>query len=37
MVTILAYLLLNNYVGPDFSGWLLVLPVLLDLALIEKI
>lgn len=37
MITIIAYLLLNHYVGSDFTGWLLVLPVLLDIALIDKI
>lgn len=37
MFTIASYLLLNHYAGGDWSGWLLVLPVLLDIALIEKI
>lgn len=36
MMTVIAYLLLQYY-APGFSGWLLVLPVLLDLALIQKI
>jgi len=37
MITIASYILLNYYVGTTWSGWLMVLPVLLDLALIDRI
>lgn len=36
MLTLLAYLLLTNF-SPEHSGWLYVLPVLLDLTIIGRI
>ena len=36
MITILSYIVLENF-AQDWSGWLLVLPVLLDLGIINKI
>lgn len=35
MITVIAYVLLHKVSGNDWSGWLMVLPVLLDLALID--
>jgi len=37
MITIASYILLNYYVGTTWSAWLMVLPVLLDLALIDRV
>ena len=36
MFTILSYLILSHY-GGDYNGILYVLPVLLDLAIIDKL
>ena len=36
MLTILSYLVLSRY-GGDYSGFLYVLPVLLDIAIIDKL
>lgn len=35
MITVASYIALEKVVGNDWSGWLMVLPVLLDLALID--
>lgn len=37
MITVASYILLEKFVGSEWSGWLLVLPVLLDLALIDLV
>lgn len=37
MITVLCYLLLVYILGSSWSGWLLVLPVLLDLVIIGKL
>lgn len=37
MITIISYIALKYFIGVEFSGWLLVLPVLLDLTLIGRI
>lgn len=36
MITVISYVALRFWFGDDWSGWLLVLPVLLDLAIITK-
>jgi len=36
MITVISYILLNNFT-PDYSGWLLVLPVLIDLVILERL
>lgn len=37
MATIICYLLLEKFTPGDWSGWLLVLPVMLDLTLLDKL
>lgn len=37
MLTIAAYLVLNAYAPVDWSNWLLVLPVILDLVIIARL
>lgn len=37
MITIASYILLNYYVGTTWSGWLMVMPVLLDFVIINKL
>lgn len=37
MITLAAYFILNNYSVGEWSGWLLVLPVFLDLSLINRV
>lgn len=37
MITLIAYIALRYFYNDDWSGWLLVLPVFLDLALIGRI
>lgn len=37
VVSYAAYAALKYFIGAEFSGWLLVLPVLLDLTLIGRI
>lgn len=36
-MTVLSYILLSYYVGANWSGWLLLLPVLLDWVIIQKV
>lgn len=35
MITVICYVALHHYLGDEWSGWLLVLPVFLDLTLIQ--
>ena len=37
MITIIAYIVLNHFSGGNWSGWLLVLPVFMDMVLIDKL
>lgn len=37
MITVISYVLLNYFVGSEWTGWLLVIPVLTDLELIDLI
>jgi len=37
MITVASYIALQYYIGTSFSGWLLVLPVFTDFALIALI
>ena len=37
MITVLSYISLQSTFGIDWSGWLLVLPVIFDLVLIDRI
>lgn len=37
MITVISYIALRYFVGDDWSGWLLVLPVFLDFTLMQWI
>lgn len=37
MITVASYIALRYFVGGDWSGWLLVLPVFLDFTLLDRI
>lgn len=37
MLTLISYLALEHFQGNNWSGWLLFLPVMLDITLIEKL
>jgi len=37
MITVISYVLLNYFVGHEWSGWFMVLPIFTDLALIDLI
>lgn len=37
MITIISYIALRYFFGGDWSGMLLLLPILLDLAILDKL
>ena len=37
MLTVISYIALQYFCGSSWSGWLLVLPVILDLEIIDKV
>lgn len=37
MITIISYIALKYFIDEEFNGYLLILPVLLDLTLFERI
>lgn len=37
MITVISYLLLENFYHGGYSGWLFVIPALTDLAILDKL